>query len=178
MAFHGCFCALEIIRFAAANRLCVQLDYRKESGERTHPVIEPYSLRRTDEGNLLLYGVKADTGEDRSYRVDRILNATATRRSFTPKYAVELTSVGPVSALLPATSRTAAVPQPNTMRALVPPRARKSALTASGPAYVFKCTACGKSFRRKSYDAILNKHKNKQGLPCHGRLGSPVKTDH
>ena len=56
---------MEVIRFAAANRLCVQLDYRKESGERTQPVIEPYSLRRTREGAYLLYGVKSDTGKDR-----------------------------------------------------------------------------------------------------------------
>lgn len=85
---------LEVIRFAAANRLCVQLQYRKESGEMTRPVIEPYSLRRTREGNYLLYGVKVDTGEDRSYRVDRIQGATATQRSFRARYLVELTESG------------------------------------------------------------------------------------
>ena len=86
---------LEVIRFAAANRLCVQLDYRKESGERTRPVIEPYSLRRTRDGNYLLYGVKADTGEDRAYRVDRISGARATKRAFKARYLVELTETGP-----------------------------------------------------------------------------------
>ena len=55
--------SLESIRFAAANRLCVQLDYTKEDGERTSPTIEPYSVRRTTAGDLLLFGVKADTGE-------------------------------------------------------------------------------------------------------------------
>lgn len=40
---------LEIIRFAAANRLCVDLAYQ---GSRR--LIEPYSLRRTRDGNLLL----------------------------------------------------------------------------------------------------------------------------
>ncbi len=37
-----------------------------------------------------------DTGEDRAYRVDRISGATASRRSFSPRYLVELTSNGPI----------------------------------------------------------------------------------
>lgn len=75
---------LEAIRFAAANRLCVDLAYQG-----SHRLIEPYSLRRTRDGNLLLYAVKHDTGEDRAYRVDRIQAAKVTKVSFTPRYAVE-----------------------------------------------------------------------------------------
>ena len=89
--------SLESIRFAAANRLCIQLDYTKDGGERTAPTIEPYSVRRTSVGNLLLFGVKADTGESRSYRVDRIRAATVTRQAFRPRYAVELTASGPLN---------------------------------------------------------------------------------
>jgi predicted nucleotidyltransferase component of viral defense system len=48
---------LETIRFAAANRLCVNLTYQDSTR-----LIEPYSLRRTREGNLLLYAVKHNTG--------------------------------------------------------------------------------------------------------------------
>jgi hypothetical protein len=59
---------LETIRFAAANRLCVILTYNN-----TERLIEPYSLRRTKDGNILLYAVKHETGETRAYRVDRIL---------------------------------------------------------------------------------------------------------
>ena len=77
---------LEIIRFAAANRLCVDLTY-----ESTRRLIEPYSLRRTQDGNLLLYAVKHETGEPRSYRVDRIQDAKATQVSFMPRYLIELT---------------------------------------------------------------------------------------
>ena len=90
--------SLEAIRFAAANHLCVQLDYTKESGEHTAPTIEPYSVRRTSAGDLLLFGVTADTGESRSYRLDRIRSATATRQAFQPKYAIELSASGPLSA--------------------------------------------------------------------------------
>jgi len=54
----------EVIRFAAANRLCVDLRYDGSSR-----IIEPYSLRRTKDGNLLLHAVKHATGEARSYRL-------------------------------------------------------------------------------------------------------------
>src|SRR5258706_16036979 len=49
---------LEALRFAAANHLCVELGY-----QRSKRVIEPYSLRRSRDGKLLLYAVKADTRE-------------------------------------------------------------------------------------------------------------------
>lgn len=90
--------SMETIRFAAANRLCVQLDYTKEGGERTAPTVEPYSVRRTSAGDLLLFGVRADTGESRSYRLDRIRSATVTRQAYRPRYAIELTATGPLDA--------------------------------------------------------------------------------
>lgn len=95
--------SLATIRFAAANHLCVMLGYVKESGERTAPTIEPYSVRRARSRDLLLFGVKADTGEARSYRLDRIRSATVTRQSFRPRYAIELTASGPL--LAPAGSK-------------------------------------------------------------------------
>jgi len=89
---------LEKIRFAAANRLCVDLAYHG-----THRLIEPYSLRRTREGNLLLFAIRHHTGELRSYRVDRIQDAVVTREPFTARYAIELTPTGPIAA--PPTAR-------------------------------------------------------------------------
>jgi predicted nucleotidyltransferase component of viral defense system len=94
---------LEIIRFAAANRLCIELDYRDEEGRRGTRVIEPYSLRRTKAGVLLLYAVRAQDGQDRSYRVDRIVGARATQQTFAPRYAVELSMAVPLD--VPDTSR-------------------------------------------------------------------------
>lgn len=168
---------LEVIRFAAANRLCVQLQYRKESGEMTAPVIEPYSLRRTRDGNFLLYGVRTDTGEDRSYRVDRILGATATQRSFRPRYVVELTESG-FQHIPDASKRDVAVPavqvRQQRSRSFQPVRPQAS----GGPKYVFRCTVCGKTFIRSSHDGTLNEHKNKQGYPCFGRFGTYVKTQY
>ena len=97
--------SLETIRFAAANRLCVQLDYTKANGERTAPMIEPYSVRRASAGHLLLFGVRADTSESRRYRLDRVNAATVTRQAFWPRYVVELTASGPLAA--PALERPA-----------------------------------------------------------------------
>ena len=168
--------SLETIRFAAANRLCVQLDYTKLDGERTSPTIEPYAVRRTSAGHLLLFGVKADTGESRSYRLDRVNAATVTRQAFRPRYVVELTASGPVAAptLQRAVSETApfAPARPVARKSPAPARsARPQPFGKAGLSYTFACTVCSKTFKRSTYDATLNPHKNKQGWPCLGRIG-------
>jgi len=84
---------LESIRFAAANRLHVNLGYNG-----TRRLIEPYSLRRTQDGHLLLGAVKAGTGEVRTYRVDRIQSVTITTRPFRPRFAVEFAATRPTPA--------------------------------------------------------------------------------
>ena len=76
---------LEPVGFAAANYLCVELGYNGSIR-----VIEPYSLRRTRAGNLLLYGVRVDNLETRSYRVDRITSVKVTPKPFIPRYRVEM----------------------------------------------------------------------------------------
>jgi predicted nucleotidyltransferase component of viral defense system len=75
---------LEEIRFAAVNRLCVELGYQGSTR-----LIEPYSLRRTRDGNRVLHTLRADTHEHRSYRVDQIQSVRATNRPFIPTYVVE-----------------------------------------------------------------------------------------
>ena len=80
---------LEIIRFAASNRLCVDLEYRGSVRR-----IEPFSLRRTRDDNIVLHATRASDGERRSYRIDRIQGARATRQSFIPRFAVELNPQG------------------------------------------------------------------------------------
>ena len=94
---------IEVIRFAAANYLCVDLDYVDERGRRDTRMIEPYSLRRTLEGNTVLKAVRAQNRLDRTYRVDRIVGARITQQIFVPRYAVELTPIGPL-AVAPAIS--------------------------------------------------------------------------
>ncbi len=80
---------LEKIRFAAANRLLIKLGYDGDTR-----LIEPYSLARSSEGNLLLCAIKHQTREPRRYRMDRIESISIMEKSFTPKYGVEITSAG------------------------------------------------------------------------------------
>jgi predicted nucleotidyltransferase component of viral defense system len=164
------FGTLERVRFAAVNRLCVELDYRKENGQRSTYRIEPYSLRTTAEGNLLLYGVKLPTAEIRCFRTDRIISATVIRQAFTPRYSVDFIPEGPVRL---------SARQMNSTSLVLPQRrsARPSRRTGwgGGPKYVFRCSVCGKQFTRTTYDSHLNPHKNKQGYPCYG-TGLYVKT--
>lgn len=82
---------LETIRFAAANRLCIDLSYRSENGAVSRRRIEPYSLRRSQAGDILLYAVRAADGQLRSYRIDRMFGAAVTNQPFAPRYEVELT---------------------------------------------------------------------------------------
>ena len=86
--------SLEIIRFAAGNRLCVNLDYTDNNGRRSSRVVEPYSLRQAQNGNVLLYGVRAEDGKIRSYKIDQINDASITNRVFVPKHLVELSPSG------------------------------------------------------------------------------------
>ncbi|MBI5484394.1 MAG: nucleotidyl transferase AbiEii/AbiGii toxin family protein [Deltaproteobacteria bacterium] len=159
---------LESVRFAAANHLCVNLQYQG-----SWRLIEPYSLRRTSEGNILLYAVKHDSGEPSSYRIDRIQGVEISQVPFVPRYLVELTPSSPLR--IPDISReisSVAKPARVTIRSGKSPRGPNF-----GPKHVFQCTACGKKFTHKTYDASLNAHKDKNGYPCYGRFGFHVKTE-
>ena len=83
---------LEIIRFSGVNRLCVDLQYQGSVRR-----IEPYSLRRTRDGDIVLHAMRASDGQNRSYRIDRIEGVRTTNQSFVPRYAVELSPQGRVA---------------------------------------------------------------------------------
>ena len=149
---------LEIIRFAAANHLCVDLTY--DGSVRR---IEPYSLRQTVDGNFVLHAIRTDSGEHRSYRVDRMQGAAVTSQVFSPRYFVELTSTGPLrvapSAASPHITGT-----------------RRPATRIQGPTYIYRCAVCRKTFNKKTMDSSLHAHKHPQGYPCPGRVGIYVRT--
>lgn len=79
---------LDLIRFAGANRLKVEVDYRAENERMGPRVVEPYSLRRSSDGNLLLFVVN-DRGQLRAYRLDRIAAMRPTNMPFIPRFRVE-----------------------------------------------------------------------------------------
>ncbi|MBL1150085.1 MAG: WYL domain-containing protein [Armatimonadetes bacterium] len=147
---------LETIRFAGLNQLCIELGYGGSIR-----IVEPYSLRKTQDGNLVLHAVRTDSREHRSYRVDRIQSVRVTGRSFIPQYAVEFSASGPLFSPSPSTSpRRSSGPST---------RMRRSA--ATGITYTFQCPYCQKRFRRTRLNARLHEHKSPQGYPCPGRVG-------
>ncbi|MCY4350596.1 MAG: nucleotidyl transferase AbiEii/AbiGii toxin family protein [Thiotrichales bacterium] len=173
---------IEMIRFSAANRLLVEIDYRDKQGNRSTRAIEAYSLRRSRAGDVLLMAVRADSGQPRSYLVDSILGVKSTQTPFAPRYPIELTPSGPQS--IPRTTRSSAGSTIGTDRAWTGRRSPVRRATrstnfqrTSDSTYVFKCTVCGKTFYRKTYDAALNKHKHKRtGYQCYGTIGMYVRT--
>lgn len=159
---------IETIRFAAANRLLVNIDYRDQKGKRSTRAIEAYSLRRSRAGDVLLMAVRAEDGEPRSYRLDSILGVSQTQTTFSPRYPIELTPTGPQS--VPSTSRPAGIVAPRTSTR------RRSRASGGTTTYVFRCTVCGKLFERKSNDGTLRTHKNRAGYQCYGTYGTYVRT--
>ncbi|MEE8058200.1 MAG: nucleotidyl transferase AbiEii/AbiGii toxin family protein [Pseudomonadales bacterium] len=162
--------SLEIIRFAAGNRLCVNLDYTDNSGHRSTRIIEPYSLRRAQNGNILLYAVRSEDGQIRAYKIDQINDASITNKVYVPRYQVELSPVGSISSVAQTVDTTRSLGIPQKSPNLRGTRRRSSGF-ASGPTYVYRCPVCDKKFRRKRQNSKLNPHKNKDGWPCSGRTG-------
>lgn len=173
---------VEMIRFAAANRLLVEIDYQDQQGNRSTRAIEAYSLRRSKSGDVLLMAVRADNRQSRSYRVDSILGVKTTQTPFLPRFPIELTPGGPQS--IPQVTSSGSSGGFAVQRSPIIRRSpgRRSArglgsMRATGPIYVFKCPVCGKTFNRKSYDASMNKHKNNRtGYECYGSYGIYVTT--
>jgi len=159
---------IETIRFAGANRLLVEIDYRDQKGNRSTRAIEAYSLRRSKAGDVLLMAVRAEDGQPRSYLMNSILGVTPTQRTFSPRYPVELTPTG--FQVIPETSRSA-----GTYIARTSTR-RRSRAPSSGPTYVYRCTVCRKIFQRKNQDTTLRPHKNPAGFQCYGTYGTFVRT--
>lgn len=160
---------LEAIRFAGVNRLMVEFSY---NGRRR--LVEPYSLRRSSTGNLLLYGWQQGATHIKAFNISKISNLKVTGSTFNPRYRIELASVTQVSSLptaIPPSHRQSSTAQgsnPKSSGGLRGVRRRKSA----GVKYVFKCSLCGKRFYRSKYNAKLGKHKTKDGrTPCPSRIG-------
>jgi predicted nucleotidyltransferase component of viral defense system/DNA-directed RNA polymerase subunit RPC12/RpoP len=155
VATWGVGVSLETVRFAAANHLCIDLTY---DGKRR--LIEPYSLRRSSAGRLLLHAERADGSGYRSYGVDKMRALVVTTTPFRPRHAIEFSAQGPMYA--PPQSRTAPV-------GLVP---RRGAVRRRPTVvHVYRCTRCGKEFRHSRRDATLRAHKDPSGVRCGGRRG-------
>lgn len=81
---------IDHIRYAARNRLCIEIEYNG-----IKRLIEPYSLRQKNTGNLLLYAyelIKADgsSNQIKAYKINEISNAEVKQQAFLPRYLIEL----------------------------------------------------------------------------------------
>jgi predicted nucleotidyltransferase component of viral defense system len=158
---------LESIRFAAVNHLCVELGY-----DRSVRLIEPYSLRRTKDGNLILHAIKVETGEGRSYRVDRIESIKVTKKVFKPRYEIEFSPSGIIHAPpTPRKSEFSSLGGYSLIGRLRRSTTRTRTTNPFGMKYVFQCGVCMKKFTKTKYDANLREHKNSWGMTCPGRTG-------
>jgi predicted nucleotidyltransferase component of viral defense system len=150
---------LEVIRFAAANHLLVELAYQG-----SWRLIEPYSLRMTRDGNLLLHAIRADSAQHRTYSVSQIQGVRATTTPFHPRFAIEFSTAGPMAAP-PARSPS---PRPRAPRAGRSGRPRHR--------YIVECPHCNRHFERTTRNTALRAHKDRSGFPCSGRRGQLVDT--
>jgi len=147
---------IEVIRFAATNHLLVDLGY-----EGRRRLIEPYSLRRTRDGNLLLHAERADNSGHRSYRVDKMQAAVATTTPFTPRAAIEFSAQGPLRASL----------QSRRIGGYPSTRRRPANPARTGPTYLYQCNRCGRTFEHLTRNTTLRAHKDASGGRCPGRTG-------
>ena len=154
---------LEPIRFAATNHLLVNLGYQ---GRRR--LIEPYSLRRSRAGALLLHAERADGSGHRTYRVDEIEGASVTTRPFRPRHPIEFSASGPLHAP-PQTRVPTGYPR---SRARLSQPARSH--TRPTRTYKYQCVRCGREFEHTKPGAALRAHKDTYGYPCSGRRGTLV----
>jgi len=162
----GTFVPLEVIRFAGANRLCIDLGYQGSVRR-----VEPYSLRQSRDGHLLLFAVRRDTRADRSYRVDRIESARITTEGFAPVYPVEFWPTAPISAPPLARRQAPSIGLASSGRTRRP---RTQPRASSGPRYVVQCSYCRKRFVRRDTNLARHKMKGRQ-YECPGRTGYIVR---
>jgi predicted nucleotidyltransferase component of viral defense system len=152
---------LESLRFAATNHLLVELSY-----DGTRRLIEPYALRRSSAGRLLLHAERADGSGHRTYGVDKVAGLRVTTTPFTPRFPIEFSARGPLHA--PLQSR-----NPVGLRSPRPAPAHRS---STGSEYIYVCRMCGREFAHSRRNSSLRKHKDPYGYPCRGRSGAYVGT--
>ena len=90
--FWGTPAALEVARFAGENRLLIEFLYHGKAR-----VAEPYSLRRSSTGKLLLYAWERGEPNIKAFDTADMRTLRATRTPFTPRYRVEFTAAEPLT---------------------------------------------------------------------------------
>lgn len=168
---------LEPIRFAAVNHLCVELEYMKEGMEFKKYVIEPYSLRRTKDDNIILKAIKLHSSRpDGTFRIDWIRKIRVTNQTFKPKYKIEFTPTGSIGAQPTSRKSGYSVGSYSSSWGAKRSPSRRSTTSSWGTKYVFQCGMCMKKFTKSKNDSKLRQHKGAYGMNCSGRTGYLIGT--
>ncbi len=156
-----------------AGREQTLLKIRYKGAER---MVEPYSLkyleRRDGEAKEYFYVFNRSGGSNppgvRSLVPSGFQSIENTDEKYTPQFPIELSKAGE----LPEEKYLFDPNKP----AKSPTRFSFSSRSRTGPYYIYRCSACGKEFRRSEMNGNLNPHKNKSGYPCYGTYGIYVTT--
>lgn len=154
--FWGLGVPLEVVRFAGVNRLLVEFTYHGKSRS-----AEPYSLRRTQAGNLVLFAWEVGATHIKAFTVAEIRGLRVTTKAFDPRYQVEFSPAGGLFA--PAITRTSSG---GSWRG-----------GSNRRRYVFRCGTCQKLFRHTTNDSKLRPHTSPSGSRCSSRRGHLERTD-
>ncbi len=120
VAYWGTGVPLESLRFSGANRLLVEFTYH---GRRR--LAEPYSLRRSTTGKLLLYAWEQGAASIKAFSTSEMVDIQPTQTSFVPRYRIEFLPTGPMSARLAAAPRGRTISRPATRRGRAQRRGRR-----------------------------------------------------
>lgn len=145
-------------------------------------LVEPYSLvyKRRQDGveREYFYAFDRTGGREsgpgiKSFLAEGLERIEPTEDKFEPRYPVELSKAGE-----PGTKGYFGSPFSGTPRRKRTPTGRRRSSRAPrarfGPVYIVQCPYCQKKFDRSSYDTRLNKHKDRFGNNCFGRIGTIV----
>jgi len=76
----------ELIRYAGANHLCVKIEYQGKIY-----VIEPYDLKKTINGSIILLAIDHNTNQIVFFNIHDIQKIEMIKISFNPRYLIALT---------------------------------------------------------------------------------------
>ncbi len=139
-------------------------------------LVEPYSLRymqRRDGAEREYFYVYDRVGGNsgpgvKALVADKLTSIVNTEEQFKPRFPVDLSKAGEMP-------EDHYLFDPN-KPAKSPTRFGSRSNVKTGPYYIYRCSHCGKQFRRSEMDGSLNPHKNKNGHPCYGTYGIYVTT--
>ncbi|MET0116023.1 MAG: nucleotidyl transferase AbiEii/AbiGii toxin family protein [Sedimenticola sp.] len=146
-------------------------------------LVEPYDLafkvRRDGVAREYLYAYDTVGGTSsgpglKTFVSENVQSIETTDIEFEPRFDIETNKSGSAESVSRFEGAGRAVSSNPFGARRARPRSRRPSKPASigfGIEYKVECPYCGKQFKRKKMDTKLNKHKDKYGNPCYGKIG-------